>query len=286
MANDISVMNAILSNYDNLSASERRIADYIAANRKDVSLLNAYEIAVNSGTSKATMSRFVRSLGFDNFAQLRVALARDEESLSTTESPEEKISVEDIQGSMDYILQVKIDELKSTASLLDMSALKKAVSSIESANLTMFAAAGNTISIAQNAAYKLWQAGYRAASPTSTDGSVQLSLQLTNHDCLVVLSSSGYSKRLIPVIDNANDAGATIIAITANPESDIADRADIILRVATRDRVLSNLSFSQNSLNFVIEVLFLFLSQDSADVHEKNLMFWKSAKSDIEPQKN
>jgi DNA-binding MurR/RpiR family transcriptional regulator len=87
-------------------------------------------------------------------------------------------------------------------------------------------------------------------------------------------------------MDNANDAGATIIAVTANPESDIAERADIVLRVATRDRVLSNLSFSQNSLNFVVEVLFLFLSQDSTDVHEKNLMFWKSAKSDIEPQQH
>lgn len=284
MDSGVSVIDAILSRYENLSASEKRIADFIAENRHEVSSLNAYEIAVKSGTSRATMSRFVRSLGFDNFAQLRVALAHDEQSVSPSNPAQTEISIDNVRESMDYILKAKVDELKSTAAMLDQSTLKKAISAIESADLTMFAAVGNTIPIAQNAAYKLWQAGYRSAAPASTDGSVQLSLQLTNHDCLVVLSSSGYSRRLIPVIDNANDAGASIITITSNPESDLASRADIVIETANRDRMLSDLSFSQNSLNFVIETLFLFLSHDSEDVKEKNLMFWKSAKSDVEPQ--
>ncbi|RRG05615.1 MAG: MurR/RpiR family transcriptional regulator [Lactobacillus sp.] len=285
MTKGISVVDAILATYANLSVSEKRIANFIINNQDRVSLMNAYEIATESDTSRATMSRFVRSLGYDNFAQLRVALARDEGHAPGSEViPEGHITLDDVDASLGYILDAKVEELRSTAAMIDRPTLKKAVNSIRSSELTMVAAAGNTITIAENASYKLWQAGYRAAAPSSTDGAVQLSLQLTNRDCLVVLSSSGYSKRLIPVMDNANDAGASIIIITSNDSSDLAKRADLVIRTATRDRMLSDLHFSQNSINFIIEVLFLFLSHESQDVSEKNRMFWKSAKSDIEPQ--
>jgi RpiR family carbohydrate utilization transcriptional regulator len=284
MGKGISVIDAILSTYDNLSTSEKRIADFIANNRNEISVLNAYEIAVKSGTSRTTMSRFVRSVGFDNFAQLRIALAHDEQNPISIDSADTEISISNVPNSMERILNTKVEELKNTAAMLDKATLRKTISTIQSADLTMFAAAGNTITIAQNAAYKFWQAGFRSAAPTSTDGSLQLSLQLTSHDCLIVLSNSGYSKRLIPVMDNANDAGAVIIAVTSNIESDIANRADIVIHTATRDKMLSDLSFSQNSLNFVVEILFLFLSHSSEDVREKNLMFWKSARNDIEPQ--
>lgn len=284
MRQRISALDAILSSYDSLSASEKRIADYIINNRHEVSALNAYEIALKSDTSRATMSRFVRTLGYDSFAQLRIELAHEEHSGDSPLESGSEISTDDIGGSLQYILNVKMDELKSTASMIGEKPLASAIRAIEYANLTMFAAVGNTIPIAQNAAYKLWQAGHRSAAPTSTDGSTQLSLQLTSKDCLVVLSSSGYSKRLVPVLENANDAGATTIAITENVESDIAKRADIVLRVANRDKMLSNLRFSQNSINFVIETLFLFLSHDSEDAAEKNRLFWKAAGDDRAPE--
>ncbi len=284
MKQRVSAVDAILSSYEGLSASEKRIADYIINHRHEVSSLNAYEIALKSDTSRATMSRFVRSLGYESFAQLRIALAHEERAGDDGFENEGGISSDDIAGSLQYILNVKLEELKSTASMLGSKPLANAIKAIRYADLTMFAAVGNTIPAAQNAAYKLWQAGYRSAAPTSTDGSLQLSLQLTSKDCLVVLSSSGYSKRLIPVLDNANDAGATIVAITENTESDIAKRADIVLRVANRDKMLSDLHFSQSSINFVIETLFLFLSHESEDVSEKNKLFWKTAGRDREPE--
>ena len=286
MNSKVSVSDAILSTYDKLSNSEKRIADFISGNRSEVSSLSAYEIADKCDTSRTTMSRFVRRLGFENFAQLRIALVHNEQSHSISEGSQTDISIENADSSIGFILNNKLDELRNTAAMLDHATLKKVISTIESSDFTMFAAVGNTIPVAQNAAYKLWQAGYRSAAASSTDGSVQLSLQLTSRDCLIILSSSGYSKRLIPTIDNANDAGTKVITITSNPDSDLAKRSDFVIRIANRDCILSDLHFSQNSLNFVIEILFLFLSHNSTDVKEKNLMFWKSARNDIEPQKN
>jgi DNA-binding MurR/RpiR family transcriptional regulator len=281
---DVSVVNAILSTYNDLSTSEKRIADYIINHRGEVSSLNAYEIAVKSNTSRTTMSRFVRTLGFESFSKLRLTLVRDEQGAVASMEDDGDISLDNIPDSLDYILKCKTEELSNTMAMMSPKAIARAVRTMEGADLVQVAAVGNTITMAQNAAYKLWQAGIRSSAPESSDGSVQLSLQLTNKDCLLVLSSSGYSRRLEPVMDNANDAGATTIMVTDNEDSTLAKRADIVIKTATRDRLLSkNLRFSQNSINFVVETLFLFLCHDSEEVDEKNRLFWKTAQKDREP---
>lgn len=284
MEQDVSVVNAILSTYNDLSTSEKRIADYIINHRGEVSSLNAYEIAVKSNTSRTTMSRFVRTLGFESFSKLRLTLVRDEQGAVASMEDDGDISLDNIPDSLDYILKCKTEELSNTMAMMSPKAITHAVRTMEAADLVQVAAVGNTITMAQNAAYKLWQAGIRSSAPESSDGSVQLSLQLTNKDCLLVLSSSGYSRRLEPVMDNANDAGATTIMVTDNEDSTLAKRADIVIKTATRDRLLSkNLRFSQNSINFVVEILFLFLCHDSEEIDEKNRLFWKTAQKDREP---
>lgn len=286
MGQNVSVTDTILASYSELSLSERQIADFILENHDKVSSFNAYEIAVKSDTSRATMSRFVRKLGFDSFADLRLAFVREERTASgaSLESGND-ISLSKSKDSLAYILQNKIEELRGTTALLDEKVLKRAINTIEQSDMVLVSAVGNTLAVAQNASYKLYQAGIRSSAPLSVDGSVQLALQLTSRDCLMILSSSGYSKRLEPVMDNANDAGATTIVITDNVDSPLAKRGDIVLQTMTRDALLAKgFHFSQNSLNYMIEILFLFLCHDANDLEEKNRLFWKTARQDREPE--
>lgn len=286
MGQNVSVTDTILASYSELSLSERQIADFILENHDKVSSFNAYEIAVKSDTSRATMSRFVRKLGFDSFADLRLAFVREERTASgaSLESGND-ISLSKSKDSLAYILQNKIEELKGTTALLDEKVLKRAISTIEQSDMVLVSAVGNTLAVAQNASYKLYQAGIRSSAPLSVDGSVQLALQLTGRDCLMILSSSGYSKRLEPVMDNANDVGATTIVITDNVDSPLAKRGDIVLQTMTRDALLAKgFHFSQNSLNYMIEILFLFLCHNANDLEEKNRLFWKTARQDREPE--
>jgi len=286
MGQSVSVTDTILASYSELSLSERQIADFILENHDKVSSFNAYEIAVKSDTSRATMSRFVRKLGFDSFADLRLAFVREERTASgaSLESGND-ISLSKSKDSLAYILQNKIEELKGTTALLDEKVLKRAINTIEQSDMVLVSAVGNTLAVAQNASYKLYQAGIRSSAPLSVDGSVQLALQLTGRDCLMILSSSGYSKRLEPVMDNANDVGATTIVITDNVDSPLAKRGDIVLQTMTRDALLAKgFHFSQNSLNYMIEILFLFLCHNANDLEEKNRLFWKTARQDREPE--
>jgi DNA-binding MurR/RpiR family transcriptional regulator len=287
---DVSVINAVIAAYDSLSPSEKLIANYILEHRNHVVSMTAREIAEASNTSTTTMSRFVRSLGFSSFAQLRYTLARNEtDGAIASDSADAKsgLSMNRMDSFIDSVLKYKIEELSNTAAFMKTSKFAEAVDLIREANMTVFAGVGNTISVAQNAAFKLTQVGYLATAPSSSDGSSLMATTLTDRDCLVVISSSGFSKRLVTVMDNAIDSGTPTIMITDNEDSELAKRADILLKTASRDRMLArDLRFSQNSINFVIELLTLALFHSSNDADERVHLFEKAAGFDRNPDKS
>ena len=57
--------------YAALSPQEQRAADVVLDRLDDLAVFNASEIAQLSGVSKATVSRLVRRLGYEDFAQVR-----------------------------------------------------------------------------------------------------------------------------------------------------------------------------------------------------------------------
>jgi DNA-binding MurR/RpiR family transcriptional regulator len=83
------------------------------------------------------------------------------------------------------------------------------------------------------------------------------------------------------IADNAEDAGTPIVLLTNNPESPLALRADIVLRAVSRDAMFSEgIRFSQNSLNYVVELLYLFLITGWEDTVERTKLLNKKVGED------
>ena len=258
MGEDKYVINSILSNYGSLSDAERRIADFILQGRGTISSLTAGEIARGSNTSNTTVSRFVRALGYDSFAQLRLALAREEVSKERPFDSSDGISFDDVEGSVRYVLARKVEELNDTVSMLSDSALVDACRLIQRAQTVMFVGAGTSLSYAQMVATILAQL-------------------LGKDDCIVFISNSAMSRRLNIIMDNAQDSAIPTVIITADPTTHLASRADHILSVANRDQLLANnFAVSHNSINFVVECMILLLFHDSPDAQEYLRMFQKA----------
>ena len=74
------VIQTICSAYDNMSKTDQKIATYILDNRLTVPTMALREIASGCGTSSPTVSRFIKRLGYDDFNDLRLNLARGEGS--------------------------------------------------------------------------------------------------------------------------------------------------------------------------------------------------------------
>ena len=270
---EASVIEKVLAVYDDLPNSERRIADYILAHPNAAASMSAKQIAQSAGSSAASMSRFVKSLGFSSFAELSLSLPREDSAIQA-EAAGPAFTLDNLDEAINYALSVKIEELTATARYLKESNLAQAINIIGSADLTIFAGVGNTISLAQNAAFKLTQTGHRAVAPSTSDGSSLIALALTEKDTLVVISTTGLSKRLLTVIENAEKSKTPVIVITDREDSELGRLADIVLKTATHDRLLTrNLRFSQNPINFVIELITVLLFHGSTDAVELAKIF-------------
>ncbi len=276
-----SVINEICLLYDRLSDREKLIADFVMANQGEVPSLTTREIAARSQTSAATVSRFVRHLGYESFSELRSAVLNENGSNGSGEVPSNVISMSAPRAAMETVLKAKERELLDTVNLVSDQDLTYAVRLIEEANSVVFGAVGNTIPAALSASFLIAQLGIRAHCAPTTEAMVLSSMSLTKHDVLIIMSKSGHSKRLNHMMDNAIDSQTPTIVITNVPDSPIARRATCVLQTATRDKMLnSDLPFSHNSMNFVFEVIFLLLCSDMRNFRAHAGLLWKSLGED------
>ena len=65
------------SRYRDLTKAERRIADYIVENEKQIMAQTIADIAEQTRSSEITVSRFCKKLGFNGLQSLKIALAGD-----------------------------------------------------------------------------------------------------------------------------------------------------------------------------------------------------------------
>ncbi len=277
------VVDMILQRYKDLSDAERIVADFILKHAGIVSSLSAVEIARSAGTSNTTVSRFVRSIGYTNFSEMRYALAREETASKQRPFDESSgIMLSDVPGTMRYVMETKVAELEATLAALDAESISEAVELLSKARIAMLVGVGSSLPVAQSAAIKFSQAGVNAISSSTSDGALLTAALMSPFDCLVVISNSGRSNRLLSIMDNAIDRGVPCIVITRNAQSPLALHADALLVVSARDHLLvHDFDFSHNSINYVLEVLLLLLFHSARDANEYNLeLFNRSIESE------
>ena len=73
----MSISEKILSMSETLSNKQNLLGKFIVDNIFEVAMLNAPQRAASAGVSKATLTRFVYTLGFDSFADFQSALRKE-----------------------------------------------------------------------------------------------------------------------------------------------------------------------------------------------------------------
>ena len=247
-----SVLGVICSAYDSFFEAEKKIADYMMEHKAQAVDMTVGELAKASGTSDATVSRFCRRCGFKGFQNLKLALAREvlEEEQSNQEVTND-IDRGDLSQSLKNILANKVAELTETVKMMDPQSLEEILKKLEQARMVQLAAVGNTIPVALDET----QAAY--------------AFNLGPEDVVLIISNSGYSRRLKTLAEGARENGSTLVLITNNPDSSLAEVCDYRIITATREKLLTEeFWFSRVAATAVIEILYLLLRAGKKDAIE------------------
>ena len=274
-----SVLGVICSAYDSFFEAEKKIADYIMEHKDQAVDMTVGELAK---ASDATVSRFCRRCGFKGFQNLKLTLAREilEEEHQSQEVTND-IDRTDLEQSLKNILANKIAELTETIKMIDIKNLEIILDKLEHARMVQLAAVGNTIPVALDGAFKFNQLGILAVAGDIWEAQAAYAFNLGREDVVLIISNSGSSKRLETLAAGAKENGSTLVLITNNRESPLAQICDYKIITATREKLLTEeFWFSRVTATTVIEIIYLLLMAGKKDAVEHIRRHEKAISSD------
>jgi DNA-binding MurR/RpiR family transcriptional regulator len=233
-ANDsiIDFSQIISDNYNNLTKSEKRIANYLRKNQEESAFLSAGEIADRLGLSEATLVRFARTLGFSSYPAMRTVL-QEAFRHRVTHSARLRSRLDDLREAgdiFDRLVVSEIDYLTQSLETIDRQSLNQAVEMIRYRKRIFIFGVGPSVSLVNLMEIRLGRFGWQVI-PLTTAGREILEplLLMTDQDLLITICFFDISGALQLILEYANEIQCPVIMLTDTLGSIIGDKADVVL---------------------------------------------------------
>lgn len=220
--------------YQDLTKSERRIADYIMENAREAIHQTISELASNSNSAEVTVSRFCKKLGYSGLQSLKIALASD--IFTPIESVCQEIQVEDSYEDIAAKLFMSInDGLQDTLKLLDFDALHRAVDLLSQAHKIDVYGFGTSAMVCHDIENRFIRFGKPVQAFSDMHMQITSATLLTSQDVIIAVSHTGATIDILQSVEVAKKNAVPVIAITSYLRSPLAKAADIVLHGMGRE---------------------------------------------------
>lgn len=228
-----SCLSTIKIEYDNLTAKEKKVADYILKNYESVISMTIAELAEKAGVVKSVIIRCCQSLGLSGYSQLKLSLSKElarNEQFNYTPY----ISSEDsTSGILDKIFSANIKTLHDTATGIDRQTLNKVVDLLSISNNIYIYGVGTSAGIVSDFQYRLMQLGYTAFCFTDITSMKVSTLNIKPGDAAIGISNSGRTIATVDALKLAREMGARTACVTSYPNSEITLQSDFPIVIYT-----------------------------------------------------
>nr|WP_255426882.1 MurR/RpiR family transcriptional regulator [Pseudonocardia sp. C8] len=219
-----------------LSPTGRRIAEVVMRDPARIVELTVTDLAVESGTSMASVVRFCQDLDLRGFGDLKLRLAAE------SARPAETVSepVEGPSGILSSVLRSSADALATAASTVDPEIFTAVVDVLGRAGHVLVVGVGTSAPLAQDCAYRFRSIGLLAEAPPDVHVQhVGAALLRPDAACLAI-SHTGQTRETLAAVTAARDAGAATVGITSfhrSPLTEVCDHALVAGSHETRHHV-------------------------------------------------
>ena len=257
-ANLQNVMERISAEYYQLTASERKVADYITDHQKDSQIMSISELAEASGVAEATITRFCRKLDYKGYNAFKLALANNMASrrgipfLSGEVTPED-----DIQEMCHKLYGAEVDAISQTLSLIRPDCIRQAADILTQADKVFCMGQGGSMIMAEEAAHIFSTAGMSFFAPSDSHIQIMYTAALTRRDAILFFSYSGATREAVELLELARRRGVRTVLVTHFPKSPAAAYASVILQCGANEGPLQLGSVPARMAQlFLIDALF------------------------------
>jgi DNA-binding MurR/RpiR family transcriptional regulator len=237
----LEVFQRIRSQYQTLSPSFRKLADYLLERHRDAAFLPAARVAVNVGVSESVVIRFAGALGYSGYPELLRAIQKIvKNELAPFRRLEGEQTTRGAARVSDDVLRQTVtsdvENLQVTASdPVTIASFPRAVDLLVRADDVYALGLRGLGSLAVLLGFLLTTSGTRTHVLTHGDAALFERLRyIGRRDVLVAFSFERYTRRTVDAIDLARRRGARSLVIADSLASPAAQVATVSLVCAVR----------------------------------------------------
>jgi RpiR family carbohydrate utilization transcriptional regulator len=244
-------LTRIDSVFEQLSQSEKKVADYILYQPEEIIHLSIAELAERSGSSDSSIIRFCRRIGYKGFQDLKINIAKD--AMRPEKQIQEGIELNDkVTTIKKKISESSVQAIYDTLEVLQDDELEKAIDAIAKARLIEIYGTGGSGPIALDAQHKLLKIGIKTLAYIDVFLQSMSASVLTPQDVVLAISHTGTNLDILHAAGLAREQGATVISITNFSKSPITKVAHINLFTAAPETMFRTDAMASRIAELVI----------------------------------
>ena len=276
---NMDILERIHASYYQLTATERKVADYVLSQHVQVQFMSITQLADECGTAEATISRFCRSLKLKGFNAFKIELARH--SVPTAPKPQSH-STDTTAGRCQEVGRQAIDAVNQTVELAQIQLVQQAVALIEQAPRVLCMGSGGSMILADECAHMFSTVTGKFSSVSDSHLQISAVATLEKDSIILLFSYSGATTNGLQVLELARTRGIKTILITRFPKSPAAKLADVVLRCGSNEGPFQLGSVAAKIAQLVVvDILFQEYYSRNRESCEENIQSIASALSDL-----
>ena len=228
------ILEHIHAAYYHLTASERKVSDYVLANHNQVQFMSITQLADECGVAEATVSRFCRNLKLKGFNAFKLELAKLSASQASRQPRGQ--DPDSPAGRFELVNQLGADAVHQTVALAEYPQILQAVELFERAiRVTCMGSGGSSIMASECAHLFSTVTGKFCSVADSHNQMAATATMNAAQDVIVLFSYSGATTSGIQVLELAKEKGIPTVLVTRYRKSPAASLADVVLRCGSNE---------------------------------------------------
>lgn len=234
MDTQLDLITEIRKNYDLLSNNHRKIADYVTQNLQEAAFISINELSQRIGVSPATITRFVRKLGYPGYSSFQSSIHKNMNQYVVPFGSLKSLLRSEARGEdLDYLrsgVSRNLELIENIYTPTLQAAFDRSLEILRQARRIYISGQRSSYTAAYHLAFMLQQVrnNVHLLSPVANSLPSEL-VDVQSDDCLVLVSYAKYTTTSFNVVSYFAQQSCKVISITDSLTSPIALKSTEVL---------------------------------------------------------